>query len=202
MKAAAIRRERGWRVLFWRVLGAVGFRRVVLFRRGIESAARDRPVAESVEFGRLDGDGLAEFLEARPDADPAELAVRREAGDTCHVARASGRIVSTRWSSTREVRIGYLDYRSELATGQAYLYDAYTAPEFRQRGIAGALTRHIIAVLHEQGVGEMLSAADPANPLGTGFNHSDGIPLATLVAIGRRRRRVITLPPRRRSLRA
>jgi GNAT superfamily N-acetyltransferase len=196
-KAVGIRREHGWRVLFWRVLGAVGIRRVVLFRRGVDSIARDRPIEIPVQFDRLRRDALDEYFGLRPEADPSELDLRFDTGDICHVARVNGNIVTTRWSSTREIRIRELGYRSALARGQAYLYDAYTAPAFRRRGIAGALTRHIVALLHEQGVREMLSAAEPANPAGSGFNHSDGTPIQTLVAIGRRRRRHLTRRPRR-----
>jgi GNAT superfamily N-acetyltransferase len=196
-KAVAIRRELGWRVLFWRLLGFLGFRRVVLFRRGIEAAAGIQPPEEPVKFGRLERAALRDYLEFRPDADRSELETRFEAGDTCHVARTNGRIVAARWSSTREVRIGYLGYRSELAPGQAYLYDAYTTPAFRRRGIAVALSRHIFMLLHAQGVRDMLSAADPANPAGSGFNTSTGVPIATLVAIGRQRRRQFELGPPR-----
>ncbi len=201
-KAAAIQRELGWRVLFWRTLGWIGIRRVVLFRRGIDAAARIQPSQVPVEFGRLRREELGEFLELRGGSDLSELALRFDVGDTCHVARADGQIVAARWSTTREVRIGYLGYRSALAQGQAFLYDAYTAPAFRRRGIAVALSRHIFELLHGQGVREMLSAADPANPGGSGFNRRTGTPIAVLVAVGRRRRRVMTLPPRRRFVRA
>lgn len=195
-KARSIRRDLGWRVLFWRLLGAIGLRRVVLFRRGIEAvAAQRRPVHASVEFDRLPREKLDRFHELRPGSDRFELESRFDRGDECHVARVEGRIVSARWSSTREIRIDYLGYRQALASGQAYLYDAYTGPEYRKLGIAGGLTRHVLSLLHERGVREMLSAADPANPAGSGFNHSDGTPIGTLVAIGRRRRRVLTLGP-------
>jgi ribosomal protein S18 acetylase RimI-like enzyme len=200
-KAVAIRRELGWRVLFWRVLGAIGIRRVVLFRRDVDLVARRPPIPEAVSFDRLRREAAGEYLEFRLDADPSELARRLDAGDDCHIARANGRIVSARWSSRREVRIAYLGYASALAPGQAYLYGAYTAPAFRQRGIAGELSRHAVAVLHEEGVRELLSAADPANPAGTGFNRSTGTPIATLVAIGRRRQRHLTLRPPRPSSR-
>jgi ribosomal protein S18 acetylase RimI-like enzyme len=196
-KAVAIRRELGWRVLFWRILGFLGFRRVVLFRRGIEATARIQPPEEPVEFGRLQREALGDYLDFRPDADPSDLEERFEAGDACHVARTNGRIVAARWSSTREVSIGYLGHRSELPPGEAYLYDAYTTPAFRRRGIAVALSRHIFMLLHGQGVRNMLSAADPANPAGSGFNRSTGTPVATLIALGRRHRRVLTLGPPR-----
>lgn len=197
-KAVGIRRELGWRVLFWRALGWIGLRRVVLYRRGVEAAARIQAARVPVEFGRLQREELGEFLELRPDSDLSELAVRFDAGDACHIARANGQIVAARWSATREVRIDYLGYRSALADGQAYLYDAYTAPAFRRRGIAVDLSRHIFELLHGQGVSEMLSAADPANPGGRGFNRTTGTPVATLIAVGRRRRRVMTLGPPRR----
>jgi ribosomal protein S18 acetylase RimI-like enzyme len=196
-KAVAIRRELGWRVLFWRILGFLGFRRVVLFRRGIEAAARIQPPQNEVEFDRLEREALGDYLEFRPDAELSELETRFEAGDSCHVARTNGRIVAARWSSTREVRIGYLGYRSELPAGEAYLYDAYTTPAFRRRGISVSLSRHIFMLLHEQGVQDMLSAADPANPAGSGFNRSTGTPVATLIALGRRHRRLLTLGPPR-----
>jgi GNAT superfamily N-acetyltransferase len=196
-RAHQILREHGWRVLVWRTLGWLGLRRVVLYEWDFDPLSGSTPTPFTV--APLAEDELDEYLAHRPEPRLAEVERRLRAGDSCHVARIDGRIVSSLWCTTREIAIGYLGYRARLAEGQAFLYDAYTVPEQRRKGATRALTVAILARLREEGVREVFGAADPANRAGTAVSRSDANAIAVLVSVGLRRRFLLRLPVRRAS---
>src|SRR5581483_4941228 len=73
---------------------------------------------------------------------------RFEKGDQCFVAIASNnQIAHSRWVSTNDTYIPELEMSTRPRDKQAYMYDGYSRPEFRGRGIDGAVRNFIFETL-------------------------------------------------------
>jgi ribosomal protein S18 acetylase RimI-like enzyme len=179
----------------WSALAAIGVRCVVLYERRLDLPRPPKRSDLPVEFGRLSADEVGAYAAWRPDASADQVRERFRAGDVCCVARSEGGIVAARWFSTRRAAIPFLEHSFALGEGEGYLYNAYTAPPWRGRGVAGALTAFMLDELEREGAVSALSAARPQNVAGTAFNRSMGRPVALLATVRIRRwRRHLRLP--------
>ena len=145
----------------WRALAALGIRCVVLYERPLDGPRTRKPVDPGIELGRLRIDEADAYAALRPDGSAAQVRERFSAGDVCCVARSNGDLVAVRWFSTRRAAIPFLEHSFALDAGEGYLYNAFTAPEWRGRGVAGALTAFMLDELEREGVDRALSAARP-----------------------------------------
>jgi ribosomal protein S18 acetylase RimI-like enzyme len=84
-----------------------------------------------------------------------------------------------------------------IAERDAYLYGAYTAPQWRRHGIAAALTADILDRLEAEGYRRALSAWIPENSAARSLHPSRGRPVAVLgvVRIGPWWRQLRPRPP-------
>jgi GNAT superfamily N-acetyltransferase len=171
----------------WRALAAIGVRCVVLYERRLDLPRPRKRSDLPVQFGRLSEDEVGAYINFRPDASADQARERFRAGDACCVARSDGEIVAARWFSTRRADIPFLQHSFQLDEGAGYLYNAYTAPSWRGRGVAGALTAFMLDELEREGAVRALSAARPQNVAGTAFNRSLGRPVALLATVRIRR---------------
>lgn len=195
-RALTILRELGPVALWWKVLGELGYRRVILFERPLGTGSDPKPPPPPVELGLLRADEVDAFLSFHPESSRGEVQRRLAADDRCHVARDGQRIVAVRWVSLRQARIAYLRLAFPLADGEAFFYDAFTDPAWRGRGVAGAVSAAMIARLEADGFTRLLSAALPENPEGLALNSGTSAPVAVLVSVGfGGRRRHFRKPP-------
>ena len=65
----------------------------------------------------------------------AEVMNRRNDGHRPYVARMDGQTVAYGWLATRKVSIGELDINVELPSGDCYLWDFATLPDWQGRGL-------------------------------------------------------------------
>ena len=92
---------------------------------------------------------------------------RFEKGDQCFVAIApDNQIAHSRWVSTNDTYVPELEMSTRPRDKQAYLYDGYTKPEFRGRGINGAIRNFIFDTLKSQGIENAYSYVRSDNPVG------------------------------------
>jgi GNAT superfamily N-acetyltransferase len=75
----------------------------------------------------------------------ADIAQRIERGHVAWVARLAGETVGWGWCATRELSIGELGIDRPLPPGQRYLWDFFTVPRWRGRGIYPRLLQTIAA---------------------------------------------------------
>lgn len=103
----------------------------------------------------------------RPDEVAREIRRRFERGDRCIVARDNeGRYLHTRWVSVRPTYIPELGRCVAPRAGQAYMYDGYTRPEARGKGVDGAIRAFIFARMRDAGFDEVLSYVRGSNAAG------------------------------------
>jgi GNAT superfamily N-acetyltransferase len=88
-----------------------------------------------------------------------------------------------------------------IGAHDAYLYGAYTAPQWRRHGIAAALTADILDRLESEGRRRALSAWIPENAAARSLEPSRGQPVAALgvVRVGPWRHQLRPWPPAARA---
>ncbi len=82
----------------------------------------------------------------------------------CCVARHRGAVVFVSWIGLKTGYSYHLPRTFELAEGEAFLYGAYTLPDYRGRGLQPACAARRLRWLHGEGYTRALALIDPKNP--------------------------------------
>jgi ribosomal protein S18 acetylase RimI-like enzyme len=162
-RAWAVLCDEGPRNLAYKLASAFGYRRLVLLERSLAEPIPEVSTRVPVHFEVLGEGGVDAYLAFRPDADREQLLERWRAGHACFAALVDERVASTCWVARRGAWSAYLGCAIELAPGDAYLFDAYTAPAHRGNGIAGALCVQQLRHLKDAGHRRAVRAATPEN---------------------------------------
>jgi len=178
--------EGGPRALIWQALATAGVRRLQIHCRVVRKPA----IAVSGVAVRPVSSGDADAYRAlRPDPEitEAEFQRRLQSGDRCVGAWEGGRLVGIRWLAIEEASIPYLGLRLPLAPDACYVYEAFTAPDQRHRGIGNLLSVATGAEACSLGRTKILSGVLPENRAGVAFIRSWSRPLGVVgsVRLGR-----------------
>ena len=165
----AVARQEGPRGLWWRALSATVYRRLVLVARQIDRAPPAPGARLAVDLEDLTVARVGHYLELRRDASAAEIERRLRTGQRCTIARHRGDIVSVRWSAVGTAEVPYLELAFELPPGVAYVYDVYTSPRARGRGIARQARLDVEDRLRRTGARVLLGTFMPENSAGRGL---------------------------------
>ena len=94
-----------------------------------------------------------------PPSSPGILEERFRRGDLCFIALAAdGNLAHSRWIATdRAVEVPELGKYLVLGRDDAYIYDAYTSPVFRRRGVNAAVRWFTYRWLQEAGFQRIFS---------------------------------------------
>jgi len=150
-RAFEILREEGLRGLWFRVLGETVYRRMVLFERLLDEPFPSPSTSVAVEISLLNLSEVEEYVAFHDGMDAAEVHHRLEHGGKCFVVRHKGSIVNACWTAEGSVWVDYLGCTIELARDEAYVYNNYTAPRFRNLGIP--LVRAVEMLRHFRALG-------------------------------------------------
>ncbi|HZY42663.1 MAG TPA: methyltransferase domain-containing protein, partial [Anaerolineae bacterium] len=162
-RAAQVVREDGLRSLWFKVWGELGYRRVALFVRDLDAAPLQAAAAHPLELGTLDAAGLNDYLALRPGSTVAEVQRRWAAGQQCFTARHQGRLVHVCWAAPGRAWIDYLSREIQLAPDEVYVYESFTAPDFRGYNAAAARSAYMQATLVCAGVRRLMAVVVPDN---------------------------------------
>ena len=92
---------------------------------------------------------------------PSEAEKRLADGQRCFAAREGEEVVSARWIVSGRAYVSYVDSWLDLEPGERYLYESFTHPSRRGRGISPALGTRLARQLAAEGCTRVLSAALP-----------------------------------------
>jgi hypothetical protein len=165
-RASEILRSEGARVLWFRILGETVYRRMILFERRLEEPVVLAGCEIPLAISQLQIDELSEYAAFRPEADPAETRSRLEQGHQCWVARSKGTIVHAIWAATGSAWIRYLECEIRLAPDEAYIYESFTAPDFRRMNVNAARANVMMRYLRDHSFVRLLALVMPENPAG------------------------------------
>lgn len=162
-RALEVLRQEGLKSLWFKILGEIVYRRMVLMERRL-----DEPIAEispylPVTISLLRDTDLSEYIRFRPEIDPNEVRRRLASGQMCFAAWYEGRIIHAAWVATGRAWIGYLAREIALAPDEVYSYESFTAADFRGQNVAGARLSYMQQALQRAGYRRVLAAIMPEN---------------------------------------
>jgi ribosomal protein S18 acetylase RimI-like enzyme len=162
-RASDLAREGGLRALWFTALGELCYRRVEIREYVLNQAVDENHSAARLSIDQLNAADIEQYNAFRKPSDPASAARRMRAGHRCFIARHSDKIVCASWGATGNARSGYLSAPIALTSDEAYTYDLFTAPEWRRRGIAIAVTRALHNFYRAEGKRRVLRVIVPEN---------------------------------------
>jgi GNAT superfamily N-acetyltransferase len=174
------------------LLARAGVRRAVLYDRQLDEPVVPRS-ASKLEHGWLDRSGVVRLAGATRQQ-PAELLGRLDRGERCFGSQRDGRVVAARWASQGAVHADYLRVGLRLPAGHAWIFDSWTDPAERGRGIAGEASAALGAALATEGTTRFVAIVMTGNRAGhTAVLRSGYTRLGTITTI--------RTSPRRRAVR-
>ena len=150
-RAYEILRQQGIWVLWMKLLGELGYRRMLLVERVLDDRVRFPLSRLPVTVGLLRESEVDEYVAFYPGADAAEVYRRLHAGHRCFTVRHRGRLVHTGWVATGRPWIEYLRRHWDLAADEAYVYELFTAPSYRNLRVGVVRAAEETRVLREEG---------------------------------------------------
>jgi ribosomal protein S18 acetylase RimI-like enzyme len=114
-------------------------------------------------FKRIGQEAAEELAQVMELDNPAVILQRFAAGRHCYVARVADQLVAYGWVTFDEECIGELGLSFRLKVGEAYIWDCATAPAYRGQRLYPALLRHILNVLHAEGLQRVWIGTDTDN---------------------------------------
>jgi len=88
---------------------------------------------------------------------------RLKAGDLCFVGENGGDIVHYEWVCLNEIFVNFLEKKIRVKPNFAYVYNGYTVPQYRSRGISAAALTNAATYLFQRGIEEMYVIIGPDN---------------------------------------
>jgi GNAT superfamily N-acetyltransferase len=162
-RAIVVLRSEGLKSFWFKLLGEIGYRRLLLLERQLAQPIFGFTPRLAVRIDTLKENEVGDYLAFRPETGRARVTEALRSGQTCFVARHESRIVSAGWIASRRAWINYLGCELELAAGDAYLSDAFTLSAYRGQGIAPALCLRQLQHLRQAGYGRAIRATVPEN---------------------------------------
>lgn len=89
------------------------------------------------------GDGVARW--------PPQAAERLRDGQACAIAHHEGEVVAYCWLASTPVWVGEIGHAVVPGPEDVYLYDAFTMPGWRGRGLFPAMISRLLALARSQG---------------------------------------------------
>jgi GNAT superfamily N-acetyltransferase len=146
-----IRRLEGWRsALIFLTLPVFEYHHAYAYRRSLAEPIKVRPVDGDLTLRSATPDDRQLFETIFPKFRIKRLIEKMEAGEMCVIAIHQDRIIGTCWAGFANgpsVR----DTALSIKADEAYLWGAFTLPEFRSRGVVSALANKLMIWLQEHG---------------------------------------------------
>jgi ribosomal protein S18 acetylase RimI-like enzyme len=163
LRLVRVYREKGLGGVWFGALSRAGYRRLVLLARRLDEPVTPVPPRARVDVRLLRREDEAAF-EALGQGDAGVFRRRLEAGHQCWGAWCSGGLHHVAWLAFRLTQVEYLRCRLLLHDDVAYVYRAYTEPQYRRLGLGPATQTVCLQALREQGYRVVLAAVLPDNP--------------------------------------
>ena len=166
-------REKGPVGAWFGLLSKIGYRRLVLLERRLDEPLPEIVPRVEAEIRRLGPDDRADF-EALGQGDASVFRERLERGHHCWGAWCSGSLRHIAWIAFGETRVEYLNCRLRLNDDVAYIYRAFTHPEYRRLDLGPARQAACLTALRGQGYTAAIAAVLPDNPWASASWHKVG----------------------------
>jgi hypothetical protein len=152
----------------------------------------DRPYFEPLvpaRFDRLGPDSVGVLAAAMGPGSVAEVIRRFRSGDQCYGAWVGSELAAYGWVSFEQEYVGEFKVWVRLVPGEAYIWDCFTLPAHRQRGLYSGLLVYMLGQLEKDNECRVWIGADMDNLASqrgiarAGFGAVADIVLARVVAM-------------------
>ena len=152
------------------------------------------PVNGEFHACRISIDDLASLEKLGSGFSTDVLRERLAKGHICIALKHAGRVVAYTWADTTEINDA--SCRTKLGPDEVYLYDAFTSPEYRGRGLAPLMRVRSYEALRALGRNTFLSISDYFNTPALKFKRKLGARVVRVcigLRLGRKRLGVWTI---------
>jgi GNAT superfamily N-acetyltransferase len=163
VRAMRVLHDEGLRNFWFKLIGELGYRRVLVVAYRLQEPVPEFVPRLAVRTDLLGKGDVDAYLAFRPESDRAGLINRLDSGQLCFVAWHAGQIVSACWTAVRPTHIPFLDCDTELAPGEVYLYERFTAQAYRGQRLAHAVRTYQLRYLRNAGYRRAIGAIVPEN---------------------------------------
>jgi ribosomal protein S18 acetylase RimI-like enzyme len=192
-------RVEGPRSVWFKLLSECGYRRLLLLERPLDEPIADFTPALAVDVAMLGSGEVDEYLAFRSGTLRHDIDDRLRNGQMCFVARHQRRIVAAAWLAVQPIWVSFLGCRIDVEAGEAHVYDKFTMPEYRGRGIANAVRTHHLRHLQRRGFRRATGAVLPENVSSLRDDAKGGFRaygMLVRIKVGRWQRVFLMPPPR------
>lgn len=157
------------RSLRWSLASHLDAGRLQFFMRDLRAPLPPEPeVPDDLRLRLARPDDLERILRCGNEAnDRALVTYRFQRGDQCFLAvDPADEVAHCRWVTTGRAWVPELEADVVLGPGHAYMYDGFTRPDMRRRGIDGMVRTFIFRTLRESGRRGVHSCVRGDNPVG------------------------------------
>ncbi len=163
-RALTVLRTEGLKVFWLKLLSGLGvYRRLFLLERSLGDPIDESGPTVPLDIGTMTTAEVAEYAALRPETARATIGGLVDAGCLCFMARHDGRAVGCCWLTIDHPYSAFLDWQLPLSAGDAYLFDAYTLPTYRGRGVAPAICAQQLRYCQDAGLRRAVRATSPEN---------------------------------------
>jgi RimJ/RimL family protein N-acetyltransferase len=134
-----------WLRTVWHRVATTFCRRMLVGAREL-----DRPIPNlqsslpDARMAPLDPRDVAAYHSFRPDQSERNVRARLDAGHRCWVTWLGSEIIDANWTAAGRVPVPYLGYDVLLDDGDVLIYDSFTAPAWRRRGLYMAKSAYVL----------------------------------------------------------
>jgi hypothetical protein len=140
-RVLAALRYGGLRYLARRAVGKLLWAEWIALAIDLDGRSRLPATSLPLAFRALDSHELEQFLLLRPGLTREEVLGRLAAGHRCLAVWLEGNVVAAVWVRFDRSWLPILERSMPLAAGEAYAYDSFTHPDYRQVGAVTFLGR-------------------------------------------------------------
>ena len=134
-----------------------------------------QPGLEAYQSGFLVEEDMAEVARCESWLSEEVLLDRLRRGLKCFGVRHKGRIVSYLWCAFEEINCPC--FQMTLGENEGHLFNAYTQPEYRGKGLAPFMRHHCYRALGDMGVDTFYSVCDVFNTPSVRYKEKTNTPL-------------------------
>ena len=162
-RALAVLRDEGLASFGFKVASTLGYRRLMLLERPLEGTLPQMACGLALGIELLAPRDVDDYLAFRPETARERVLDRWRSGQACFVARHEGSVVSACWATTEPAWSEYLACQIPVEAGEVFMFDAFTHPAYRGRGIAPALCAQQLIHYGQAGLRRATRAVLPEN---------------------------------------
>ena len=144
-------RSEGLRSIWPRLLGRIAYRRVVVAAADMDAEYSVPPCDVEMTIRKLEPGEIGAYAALVPNADPATIARRLDAGSRIYAAWSDGRIISAGWLEVDRALFDAIGACIPIGPKVVYARGSYTEPDLRGRNIATVGYVTALELLREEG---------------------------------------------------